>query len=393
MPTNRWAVLALLCFARIGLGFQFQSVPPLAPFLVAELGYSHSQIGLLVGLFLLPGSVLALVGGALGARFGDKAGVLAGLALMVAGGALFAESRSFAPALVGRMLSGGGVVLLTALLTKVAAEWFAGKEIATAMSLLLATWPLGIASAFAMLGHIAAASSWQGAVWVTVALPLAAFAAMALLYPPLPGAAAAPVPAIVAGVLAVSGRELALVLVLGLAWVAANASYVLQLTALPALLIERGSSPASVATLVSISPWVGVAVVPLAGVFVDRLGRKTALVVFSSLAGAACMAMQLTGQWVALWLVAASVLGSPGISALISLLPEALRPDNRGVGFGIFFTQYYLGIALLTPIGGLLQDLTGGAAASLVFGAALMALAAPILLLFRALQRRLPLAA
>ena len=70
MPTltNRWAVLVLSCFAHIAMGLQFQAIPAIAPFLIAEPGLNYTQVGLLIGLFLFPGAF----GGLLGARYGDK---------------------------------------------------------------------------------------------------------------------------------------------------------------------------------------------------------------------------------------------------------------------------------------------------------------------------------
>ena len=93
---NRWVVLALVVVARTAMGFQFQSVAAVGPFLVADLGLSYAELGTLIGLYLLPGVVLALPGGLLGARFGDRAVVLAALGLMTLGGAGLAAAGSWA---------------------------------------------------------------------------------------------------------------------------------------------------------------------------------------------------------------------------------------------------------------------------------------------------------
>src|SRR5262249_43767088 len=82
MLRNRWSVLALICFARVSMGFQFQAIAALAPLLMAAFGLSYRELGTVIGLFMLPGAFFALPGGLLGARFGDKAVVQAGLALM-----------------------------------------------------------------------------------------------------------------------------------------------------------------------------------------------------------------------------------------------------------------------------------------------------------------------
>jgi hypothetical protein len=46
--------------ARTTVGFQFQSVGAVGPFLVTDLGLSYAELGSLMGLYLLPGVVLAL---------------------------------------------------------------------------------------------------------------------------------------------------------------------------------------------------------------------------------------------------------------------------------------------------------------------------------------------
>lgn len=146
--TNRWAVLALLFFARASMAVQFQSIPPLATRLVEELGLNYTQIGLLIGLFMFPGIFIALPGGLLGQRYGDKAVVLAGLGLQAGGALVFANAESFALAFAGRLFGGVGVVLLNVQLTKIISDRFAGREIATSMGILMTAWPFGIA-----IGH------------------------------------------------------------------------------------------------------------------------------------------------------------------------------------------------------------------------------------------------
>src|SRR5262245_57234139 len=100
----RWRILAALTLARTSMGFQFQSVATVAPFLTSELGIDKSQLGWLVGLYLLPGVVIALPGGLLGARFGDKRVALTGLVLMAGGGLGLALSTTPLVANVARVV-------------------------------------------------------------------------------------------------------------------------------------------------------------------------------------------------------------------------------------------------------------------------------------------------
>jgi cyanate permease len=56
---SRWSMLALIVIARVSMGLQFQSIAPVAPLLIADFALSYSQLGLLIGLYLLPGGVIA----------------------------------------------------------------------------------------------------------------------------------------------------------------------------------------------------------------------------------------------------------------------------------------------------------------------------------------------
>jgi predicted MFS family arabinose efflux permease len=78
---DRWIALAVLTIARIAMGFQFQSVGAVSPLLTAHLQLTSVDLGLLVGLFSMPGIIVALPGAMLGARLGDRRLVLIGLAL------------------------------------------------------------------------------------------------------------------------------------------------------------------------------------------------------------------------------------------------------------------------------------------------------------------------
>ena len=141
---NRWGILAVLFAVRLTIAFQFQSVAAVAPLLGHDFGVGLSEIGLLIGLYFTPGVVLSLPGGAIGQRFGDKSTVLGALALMLAGSLAMALTDSWSWQIAGRLVAGAGGVLLNVQLTKMVADWFAGKEIATAMAVFVSSWPAGI---------------------------------------------------------------------------------------------------------------------------------------------------------------------------------------------------------------------------------------------------------
>src|SRR5882757_11442089 len=94
------------------MAFQFQSVAAVAPLLGHDFGVSLADIGILIGLYFAPGTVIALPGGAIGRRFGDKNTVLAGLVLMLGGGLVMTVATTWNGQIAGRLISGTGGVLL-----------------------------------------------------------------------------------------------------------------------------------------------------------------------------------------------------------------------------------------------------------------------------------------
>ena len=88
-------MLAILSFARLAMGFQFQSIGALSAFVGSDLRLDSSSLGILIGIYMLPGVIVALPGGILGARFGDKRILVAGLCLMFVGGIISAMTSSY----------------------------------------------------------------------------------------------------------------------------------------------------------------------------------------------------------------------------------------------------------------------------------------------------------
>ena len=97
MTDRRWLILAVLFLARTAMGFQFQSVTSASPFLIADLHVGYAAVGTLIGLYMLPGIVIAFPAGLLSRRFGDKTVCAAGLGLMIAGGVLAGLPAGAAP--------------------------------------------------------------------------------------------------------------------------------------------------------------------------------------------------------------------------------------------------------------------------------------------------------
>ena len=383
---KRWLILGVLFLARTAMAFQFQAVAALSSFVVADLGIDYTKLGLLIGLYFLPGVAIAYPGGLLGQYFGDKRIALFGMALMVAGGLLTAFSNDYAGLFVGRLTGGTGAVLLNVMLTKMTTDWFAGREIGTALALLVSSWPIGIGIALVTMPWLAVHTSVATAFASTAVVAALVLFLITAIYrvPPKEGA---PLPSSRAESPRLSQSQLSLVSLAGGVWMLFNVGYILVVSFGPVLLMSQGLSQRDAGFRTSLISWTVIITIPLGGVLIDRVGHATTLMI-ASFAGLGLSAMLMPAvPSLALMTFIGAVAGLPA-GALMALPGEVLPPQNRAAGMGIFFTWYYAGLALLTPIGGILRDASGAAGAALIFAGGLELAASGVLFLFRLSQRR-----
>jgi predicted MFS family arabinose efflux permease len=384
---ERWLILAVLFLARTVMGLQFQAVATLSSYVMADLGIDYARLGWLIGLYLLPGIMIAYPGGMLGQRFGDKRIAIVGMALMAAGGVATAVTDDFAIVAAGRLVSGGGAVLLNVLLTKMTTDWFIGREIGTALAVLVMSWPIGIGVALVILPWLAAQASPAAAFASTAAAAAAVLILIALLYRAPPIAAAAPAPPGDNGRPRLSRNEIVLASLAGGVWMLFNVGYILVVSFGPALLTSRGLSAQAAGLVTSLISWTVIVTIPLGGLLIDRAGHASALMVASFILLALAIALVPAAPSLALMTLVGAIAGLP-CGAMMVLPGEVLRPHNRSAGMGVFYTWYYVGMALLVPVAGELRDASGSPGAPLWFAAALVIAAMAVLVLFRVLQRR-----
>jgi predicted MFS family arabinose efflux permease len=385
MP-NRWVMLLVLFVARTAMGFQFQSVASVSPLLVRDLAIDLALFGSLIGAWMLPGAVMAIPGGMLGGRFGDKRVALFGLVLMVIGSAVTAGSNEYLTALAGRIVGGTGAVLLNVLLTKMVADWFADRDLATAMGILVVSWPVGIGLALVVLGPLSVATSWTLALQTSTGVCVAAFLLVALLYrdPVISSTKAVRLrPAS-----RLTRQELMFASLSGAVWTFYNVAYIIVVSFAPLLLADRGLAAANAALISSAATWPLVISVPLGGVLADRMGRGEALMHACFLAMAVCMPFMLAAPSPLIMLAIIGVVVGPAAGIIMAMPARVLRPEARSLGMGVYFTWYYIGMAALPGIAGWCRDLSGVAAAPLTFASLLVIIAIACAVVFQRLERR-----
>lgn len=377
--TDRWMMLALLFTVRLSMAFQFQSIGAVAPTIMSGYSASIADIGLLISLYLSPGLVFALPGGEIGRRFGDRPVVMFGLALMLAGGLLMAFGATWSAQLAGRLIAGIGGVLINVLMSKMVTDWFAGREIASAMAIFINSWPIGIALALVVLPSVATAYGVIGVHLLAAGLALTGLALMCRYRSP-PGLAAR------SGSAAwPSGQALAMVVVAGCIWGFYNGALAMVFGFGTTMLTERGWSLAAAGSATSLVLWLVGLSVPLGGFFADRFDRHVAVMLggFGLFAAALVLATR-TDHVVAAFALLGLASGLPA-GPIMSLPAKVLRENTRAAGMGIYFALFYL-VVIAAPIAaGALAALTRNSSVAFDFGAAMLTMCFLLFAVYRRL--------
>jgi MFS family permease len=384
MLESRWFILAVLFVARFALGYQFQSAGSAAPFLIHDLNVDYAQIGILIGVFIFPGVAVSVPSGFLVRRFGDKTVVIAGMALMAAGGMLAGVAGTYDLLLLSRVLSGIGGAILVVVMLKMIIDWFADKELFLGMAVFIIGWPVGIAAAQATQSRLAELQSWQAVFFSSAALVGVALLLMLAFYRLPPGHR----PPEAAGRRPLTRTEIGMACLTGVIWMFLNGAYLVMLSFGPAHLIERGMPIAAADSVVSVMSWVFIVALPLGGYVATRFNRPDA-VMAGGLVASIVLGAYIPFSPAPLLTFAlfgfALALATPVVGALPA---EVLEPDARGPGFGIYYLWYFGGMPALIALAGVLRDHTGSVTASLIFATAMLACCLALLGVFRLAQAR-----
>ena len=158
------------------------AIPPIIPILVADLGITYGQAGLLLTVFFVMYSVFQLPAGLLADRVGKKRLLVWGLVGMAGALALASTADGYGTLVLAQVLMGiSGSTYHPAgmsLISDIESQDTEGK----AMGVFGLGGMVGIASAPVVIGGIASLADWRTALLVAAVLGVAVTAAFQLLY-------------------------------------------------------------------------------------------------------------------------------------------------------------------------------------------------------------------
>lgn len=383
---TRWIVLALLFFARIGLGIQFQTLGSISTNLVDELNLDYTEIGTLIGLFMVPGMFLSIPAGLSGRYASDRFIIGLGLMTLAAGAALAAIASSFEMLALGRFLCGVGFVFSSIFFTKMVVDWFTGKNLALAMSILVTSWPTGIAMGQIGQGWIAANYDWQLAFWVVSFYCFIGAWIVMIFCRDAPNAAKA-----TSGFqLSLSRAEVELTVYASLIWALFNSAYVLYLSFAPVVLEVNGYDTLTALGIISIASWMMIFTISICGYISDRTGRPGLVICLCMLTAMVSMALLIYTPFALSSSILFGLAGIAPAGVIMSLTGSAMKVENRAFGMGLFFTIYFLLQAATPPVGGWLFDWSASADWPIIFAIGLFAATAFVTCLFMVRVRKIP---
>lgn len=377
-------MLALIFATRVGLGFQFQTIGSVTDPLIQRLHLSFAEVGTLIGLFLMPGLVLAIPAGFAGRYAADRVLVAVGLVCLASGGALAAVADGFVVLALGRLLCGVGFVLTTLYYTKMVADWFAGRELATAMAVLVMSWPFGIAMGQVGHGWLQATQGWRAPFVAASLYCLIGAIAMLLAYrpPPLRTGAAAVAPSA-----RLTSREWTLTLIASVAWATFNAGYVIYLSFAPRVLVAGGMGGLEAAWIISLASWVMIFSGAMCGQIADRTGRSDLILYVCLCCGMASLALLPQVGWAVPLSLAFGLLGVAPAGIVMALTGAAMAPQKRAFGMGVFLSVFFLLTGPAPAVAGWLYDRTGDPFLPILLAITMFALTGLAYVVFRIAQR------
>jgi MFS family permease len=179
---QRWLVFASIFFIALCVALNMMKAPPIFTTLIPELGFSESNIGLTVSVYLLMSVILAFPIGALIRRFGAKKLLVATGIITTAGSILGTFAYTVPLFLASRLIEGVSYALITVVAIAAIATVMPNKVKGLAMGIYSAWYPLGTALAMLIAPSINAAFGWHTLWWLTAGLSVIATIFVALIY-------------------------------------------------------------------------------------------------------------------------------------------------------------------------------------------------------------------
>jgi MFS family permease len=249
------------------------------------------------------------------------------------------------------------------------------------MAVYVLGWPLGIAATQAALPGFVPDHGWQFPYQVAAFAAGIAFIAVALARGPEPRA----LPASTSTSSALTQAEFRRMCLAGACWALVNGAYMVLVSFAPPMLMARGLGLAEASFAVSLISWSNLLAVPAGAWLARRAGVAGPMTISTSLlAMLAALALPLAdASWAPLLGLLHGFCYALPITVFSALAAEAVAPERRARGLGVYFVWFYAGCTGCPAFAGWLRDVTGSATAPVFFAVAVLGAALALYVWFR----------
>lgn len=353
----KWVVLGFSFLLMITFAISLQALPPLFDEISKDIPFNHSQAGMLMGAYAVPGIFLPFFVAYIARKFNEKHIILLALLTLIVGLIAFSFSTSFTLLFVFRLLAGIGATALVVLAPLLVTMFFQEENMGIAMGIFNAAVPSGTVIAANLFGFLSERIRWR-----SIILGITGFAALIFLlilfFLFLPKKDREE-----------EAREEATSSFLGnsslwflaIIWALANGQLLSYVTFGPEFYQGLGLSVQRAGLLTSLIMLIPIFASPLVGILVDKTGWKRRLVLVGSIIMALSFFLMPGFTRVnPLWAATVGIGFSPIPVLVFALLPELVREEEVGMGLGVLTSASNLGIALGPAAFGFLLDTTSG---------------------------------
>lgn len=372
---NRWKILAVLFVAQLTFALTFQSIPPILDVIMSSLGLSHGQGGALMSMYAVPGILISIPAGLFADYYGYRRVGLLSLFVTVLGTLAVAVSNTFPLLAGGRMIAGIGGMTVAVLVPPALSQWFPARETGFAMGILNIGMPLGTILSFNIFSRLGQGWGWRVPILVTTAVGVIAFTAMLISYPRSTALARKAAVGRISFLAAIRQVRQPVWLVAGV-WSAYNAGVLSYLTFAPDYYMSLGMTPSYAGFIASLL-MVGALLSPVVGYLIDKTDGMEMMMVGGNMVVMVLLLVIFHIGWNPLLLgLLLGMAGSFVPAPVYAIIPRLVRPERRGLAFGIVSSCMNIGAALGPFFVGRYRDLTGSYYHSFLLMAALLFLAA-----------------
>ncbi|TCT09581.1 MFS transporter [Paralcaligenes ureilyticus] len=379
-------ILMFLTLSRTSVAFQFQSVTPTIGYLRETLPFSSTGYGLLLGIYMAPGALMAVVSPILANRFGNVTTLVAALVLMAIAQTSLLLAPSMELAYLVRLIAGAGGCLVYVLTIDLAAQLCDAGQMPGRMGMIAASWPFGNALSLVVLGVLTSINLPGIAALTPAVLALAAALLVGwtlavskkvpqsdkprLNHQKGQTPIAAPPPTGTS--LGEWKQALTESFAPGMTFALYNVSFILFISFTPELLGSQGYTPLAASNIASLPMWLFVFSVPIGGFLAGRWPENGKwLVALGCLGGATCIVCSQLFEDKAIWYMLAGILGGLPTGPMLVRAGKTIHNLFYSTLFFIFFVT----LLISPPIVGAVIEATGEIRSLIVFCVTLLVVA------------------